>query len=298
MPRIAVLTDSSSDLDEAQAAAFGIHLLLLSVKFGGREWLDHASSAAHALDNETVFKQIRTGAEVPTLLLPSLEAYLGRIDSLLETHEHVLILHTGPLLGRMYRFALQATAHLADRVTVFGGGTTSGGLALQAVRAAELVREGHDVPEIVRLLREFQAQHCTQVCLTTLEYLRRGHLISGLTELFGTMQNMKPIFGVVGGRLSPVANLRGGKAALAQMVQDMQSYAARYPAARMVLMHNGESEALAVLRDEGQRLGLTEVADLEIGAVMSSFVGPEAYAFCLEPEVLPPLRPDPQTAEG
>ncbi|WP_291426220.1 DegV family protein [Deinococcus sp.] len=292
MSRIAVLTDSYSDLNETQAAAFSVHLLLLRVKFGGGEWLDHPFPGAHALDNELLFKQIRTGAKVPTLLLPSLETYLGCIDSLLETHEHVLILHTGPLLGRMYRFALQATAHLADRVTVFGGGTTSGGLALQAIRAAELVRKGHDIPAIVRLLRDFQAQHCAQVCLNTLEYLRRGHLISSFTEMFGTMQNMKPIFGVVGGRLSPVANLRGEKAALAQMVQDMQSYAARHPGARIVFMHNGESKALAVLRVEGQRLGLTEVADLEIGAVMSSFVGPEAYAFCLEPEILPLLASD------
>lgn len=290
MPRVAVLTDSSSDLTGAQAAAAGIRLLPLTVQFDGQEWTDVQDEGPLTLGSETMFRRIRAGADIPGLQLPALGEYLGLVEGLLETHDHVLALHTSPLLGRVHRFAFQATAHLAGRVTVFNSGTTSAGLAFQAVRAAELLRGGHDLPGVIRQLRAVQQTQCIQLCLSTLEYLRRGHLISGLTELFGTIQNMKPIFGVSGGQLRPVINPRGAEAALQEMLLTMQRYAAEHPQTRVSYMHNGAEEVLRELRAEGERLGFEEVYSLSLGAVLSSFVGPNTYGFVLEPRVAA-LRP-------
>lgn len=280
MSRVAVLTDSSSDLELLQAEEFGVHLLLLSIHFDGRHWLDHTD-----LDSQHIFNRIQNGASPPLIRLPTPEHYLGVIDNLLTRHDHVLAIHSSPLIGQVYSFALRTLEAYPQRhrVTLHNSGTTSVGMALQASRAAELLHAGRNVEQVVNVLRSVQHHQCSRLAVTTLEYLRRARLISAPSALIGEFQDRKPIFALQEGRLQSIGTVRGEEAALQHLTHTLQDQARTLPEGRLAFVTNGDPAAIDHLRSEGRRLGLSEVMSARLGAVISSFSGPNAYGFTYEP---------------
>ena len=280
MTRVAVLTDSSSDLEPLQAEQLGIHLLLLTVNFDGRHWLDHTD-----LDSQRMFNRIQNGAPIPTMRLPTPNHYLGIIDNLLHKHDHVLAIHTSPLMGQMHTFALrtlEASKH-RDHVTVHSSGSTSIGMALQAARAVELLNAGNTPQQVTQILHTVQTHQTTRLTVTTLEYLRRARLISTPSAMLGELQGKKPIFALREGRLQSIGTVKGEESAQQHLIQTLQEQARTLPHGRIAYVSNGPLTVIDALRTEAQRLGLHEVMHARLGAVISSFAGPNAYGFTFEP---------------
>lgn len=205
MQRVAVLTDSSSDLEPFQAEQLGIHLLLLAIQFDGRDWLDHME-----LDSDLMFTRMKAGVPDPVLRLPSINHFFGVLDNLLSKHDHVFAIHTSPLIGKVYGFVLKAleVENWRERVTLFDSRTTSIGMALQAERAVRLLRAGLPLGEVVEVLTNVQGQQTNRLSLTTLEYLRRARIRSGPAALLGELQGKKPLFDIQDGRLKSLGLYR------------------------------------------------------------------------------------------
>lgn len=280
MASVAVLTDSSSDLEPLQADQLGLHLLLLSVNFDGRHWLDHSD-----LDSQYMFARMQNGATIPTMRLPTPDQYLGVIDNLLSKHDHVLAIHTSPLIGQVYAFALRALEAYPQRhrVTLYNSGTTSIGMALQARKAVQLLAAGHGPAQVADILRTVQHHQCSRIAVTTLEYLRRARLISAPSALIGELQDKKPIFALKEGRLQSIGTVRGEDASLHLLIHTLQEQVNAVPEGHIAFITNGNPNVIGPLRTEAQRLGIQEVMHARLGAVISSFAGPNAYGFTYEP---------------
>lgn len=278
MFRVAVLTDSSSDLTPQQARQFGLHLMLLSIQFNGREWLDHLE-----LTPQDMFSALPQAQGLPALRLPRVEEYLGQVQALLQTHDHVLALHTGPLIGQVYRLAFQAAQALPEQLTVFNSNTTSGGLALQARRARQMLDLGVPLEQVTGALRGIHKRQCTRICVTTLDGFRRAGLLDPVRAALGELRGKKPILGERDGKLEVLNTRRGHEAALEEMLQLLRLGARQQPEAQVVFGYNSEPEKLEPLRAAALELGVQEVFEVQFGAVLSSITGPDAYGFSLEP---------------
>ena len=95
-PKIAIVTDSTSDLDPEMIKEFGIEILPLHVVYKDREYLDGVNiSPAQVYDNMDV--------EVPTTSLPSPAEISNLFDRLRDASvTHVLSMHISSGLSATY----------------------------------------------------------------------------------------------------------------------------------------------------------------------------------------------------
>ncbi|WP_343758007.1 DegV family protein [Deinococcus depolymerans] len=273
-----VLTDSTSDLEAGQADAIGLRVIPLTVHFDGRDWLDHQE-----LGSEELFRRVDAGAAMPVTAPPTVQAYRETLEALLQRHDHVLAVHVSSRLSDTCSHAAEAALAFPGRVTVHDSWQSAAGLALQAERAARLMRDHVPAAQVAQVLQSLRQYAQTRMCLNTLGYLQRGGRIGGAAALLGGLLNLKPILGLREGRVEPFARAVGAGRAMNSMTEQLRACAASLPQGRVAFFHNGASDSVDALRFEARRLGVQESMTLSLGTVLSAHSGPGVFGFSFEP---------------
>lgn len=206
MARVAIFTDSASDLDPAEAAASGIHIIPLAVSFGSETFKAGTELSGPAFWERMTAKD----APFPTTAASSpgefKEAYEAAFD---DGAEAVVSIHVAGTLSGTIKSAQIARDMLPDReihvVDSLGASMAQGILARMGIELAEA-----DVPaeEIAAELEARAPDMRMYVALETLEYLRKGGRISGTQAAIGSLLSVKPIIMVKHGEVSTADRVR------------------------------------------------------------------------------------------
>lgn len=275
---VGVLVDSSSDLNFEKAEEIGIHLLLQSVQFAGKSWLDRSE-----LSSEEVFRQVKAGAPLPTANPISVASYQKTLERLLQRHSHVFALHPSLYLGENLQVAKQAVVDFGGRVTLYESRYISGVLAMQAERAARLLRQGIAPALVSELLKTLEAQVQAYSCLNTPEIARQSLRLTDARSVLGAMVNARQVVTSRDDKVVVVGTAVSHAAAINLMRQQLRKAATSVSAPRIAYWSNGYPEGLAALRAEANALGVQEIFELQMDAVLSTHAGPQAYGFGIEP---------------
>lgn len=190
MQKIAVLTDSGSDLTLEQCKENNIEFLPFRVIYSYGEFEDAVS-----LTPEELYKSLEKGNEIPTTSLPSpakIEELLNKLEA--EGYTHVIAVTISCELSgtsNAVRLALEDHPNLTSYV--FDTKILSMAEGALALNAAEMVREGKTFEEIVEELPKFRKKTHGYYTLSTLEYLKRGGRIGKVAGTIGEILNLKPI---------------------------------------------------------------------------------------------------------
>lgn len=276
--KCAVLTDSTCDLNEAQAEVLGIHIVPLNIHFDGHDWLDH-----HELRSSELFRRVQAGAVLPSTSPPAAALYREKLEELLEKHDHVLAVHLSGGLSQTAEQAEKLALDYPSRVTVVDSWNSTAALAMQANRAAQLVKEGVPPEQIKEVLLSLRPHVHTHMCLSTLAYLRKNGRIGGAAALIGGFLHLKPVVGLKEGKVEAYGRALGRGQALRLMTGLLEKYARETPNGRVSFFHNGSEDSVGELRDVARRLLLQNPFNLELGTVLSAHGGPGVYGFSYEP---------------
>jgi DegV family protein with EDD domain len=204
--RVAIFTDSASDLDPAEAAASGIHIIPLAVTFGSETF-----KAGSELSGPAFWERMTArDAPFPTTAASSpgefKEAYEGAFN---DGAEAVVSIHVAGTLSGTIKSAQIARDMLPDReihvVDSLGASMAQGILARMGIELAEA-----DVPaeEIAAELESRAPDMRMYVVLETLEYLKKGGRISGTQAAIGSLLSVKPIIMVKHGEVTTADRVR------------------------------------------------------------------------------------------
>jgi fatty acid kinase fatty acid binding subunit len=204
--RVAIFTDSASDLDPAEAAASGIHIIPLAVTFGSETF-----KAGTELSGPAFWERMTArDAPFPTTAASSpgefKEAYEAAFN---DGAEAVVSIHVAGTLSGTIKSAQIARDMLPDReihvVDSLGASMAQGILARMGIELAEA-----DVPaeEIAAELESRAPDMRMYVALETLEYLRKGGRISGTQAAIGSLLSVKPIIMVKHGEVTTADRVR------------------------------------------------------------------------------------------
>ena len=191
MTRVAIFTDSASDLDPDFAAAHGIGIIPLLVNFGQESYKAGIELSTAAFWERMVAPDApfpTTAASSPGEFRDAYEAaFAAGADSIVSVHV------AGTLSGTI-KSAQIARDMLPDReihvIDSLGASMAEGILAMMGV---ELAAAGRSAAEIAEVLEARAPDMIMYVVLETLEYLRKGGRISGATAAIGTLLSFKPI---------------------------------------------------------------------------------------------------------
>jgi DegV family protein with EDD domain len=241
--RIAVVTDSASDLSAERAAAAGIVVVPLLVSFGTETFRAGTELSTAAFWD----RMLAPSAPFPTTAACGPADFREAYERCFaEGAEAVISIHVAHTLSATHRSAVLAREMLPDReIHVVDSMSASMAEGLLAELAAELAAQGRPAAEVVRLLRRRIDDIRVMLVLDTLEYLRKGGRISGAQAAVGTLLSVKPIIEVRDGRVETVERVRTRGRARQRMVELLCTR----PIAKLVILHTVTKDVEA-FRDE------------------------------------------------
>lgn len=277
--KLAVITDSTSDLPAPELAELGVRRVPLYVHFRGevlRDWVDITPSE--------IVAGVAEGADVATTSQPTPEDFAEAYrEAAADGAEAALVITLSADLSGTHQSASLAAKEAPLPVTVFDSRHASVGLAMMVKTAARLRDEGADVERIKRVLEAQRASTNVTFTVGTLDYLQKGGRIGRAGALVGSLLNIKPLLTLEDGVVVPAGRARGLRAAMRKMIQQVRDLRDAHPGGELVLsfLHIGAEDEVEQLRAALHEAGITyrDAGAYEVGAVIAVHVGPGTFAW-------------------
>lgn len=220
MQKIAIITDSASDLSNDIINKYNIKVAPFRIIYKDNEYEDMITITA----NE-VYK--RLPIEIPTTSLPNIE----RIDKIIndiedEGYTHVLAINiSSNLSGTGNSIRLLLEEHPKLKSFVFDTKTLSMAQGAIVIEAAKMIEAGDTFESIIMKLPEIRKKTHVYFTLNTLEYLKKGGRIGKVAGTIGELLNLKPLIHVNDdGIYETYAKLRGRKQSINKIYQILEKY--------------------------------------------------------------------------
>ena len=176
--------------------------------------------------------------------------------------------------------ALLVASEIPDnKVHVFDSRNLSIGIAIQAIKAAELAEQGKSAQEIMNFLNEISPKVRTSFIVKDLNYLKMGGRCSSLQAFAGSRLNIKPKIHLENGFVLAGENFRGSREKIVQKL--IESSASDLPNIDMdtvLLAHAFASDRDVQIAKDCLLSLMPNIKNLIVtttGGVISSHCGPE-----------------------
>jgi len=279
LSRVAIFTDSASDLDPADAAASGIRVIPLLVSFGPETFRAGVELSGPAFWE----RMVAPDAPFPTTAASSpgdfKEAYEAAFA---QGAEAIVSIHVAGTLSATIKSAQIARDMLPDReihiVDSLGASMAEGILAKMGVEMAEADRPA---AEIAETLESRAPDILIYVALETLDYLKKGGRISGAQAAIGTLLSVKPIIKVRHGEVTTAERVRTRSKSRERLIELIMEQ----PIERLAILHTTNADVDA-FRD-GMLRRLPHLTPEEVSvALVGASVGPHLGPGCVGAVVL------------
>ena len=276
--KVAVVTDSTSDIHGSLEAELGVTVVPLYVNFQGQVRKDYLE-----ITTNQIFDGVKAGAAMPSTSQPTPVDFSREYERLLLNHDHVLSVHLSSKLSGTYASAELSSRDFAGKVTIFDSAVASGAQAMMVERAVRMLREGKTLEDVIATLERVKRVTDLRFSVGSLDFLKKNGRIGGAQALIGGLLGIKPILHLNDGRVEAAGRERGPRAALENCIKHLREYKAKHGEVRAAYVYADKPADVDALRAAGREIGVHEFAVLQTGAVISSHVGPGTYGVLAEP---------------
>ncbi len=285
MSAIAIVTDSTSDLDLTEAAEFGISVVPAHVRFGDIDYKDGVD-----ITGDKFYDMLSESRDLPQTSQPSAGEFAEVYGQLAQDHEHIVSIHVSGKLSGTVQSALTAAQQLQEEssstVHVVDTQSASLGVAYMAREAARLA--GEDVPadRIVNHVKYVADLMHVAFSPDTLEYLRRGGRLGAASHLLGSLLRIKPVLTIQDGAIDVLDRVR----TRSRVIDRIQTYVESVAGEDRTLTHFGVMHAAAPdFAAELQeaclsRVSATHILSGAIGPAIGTHAGPGAVGVTFHKE--------------
>jgi DegV family protein with EDD domain len=275
MSKVAIVTDTGSDLSQAQFEQYGIRRVPLELRFGTETFLEGMLSL------DEFWARVLKGPEHPATSQPATGLYEQVYSACIEQGFDVLCLCITSKHSGTYNSAYAAAQSFPGRVTVYDTLSLSLAQAYLAIVASKAAVAGESVPQIVERLNDVLKRTHMFIGLDTIEYLRRGgraNAIMPVLERVVRVLNIKPTVDVVEGQLHFLAVDRSHDRQVRRIRDEVAKYG---PPEMLASIHTRcPDEAVKLAHDLSERLSFPfdQILIGEAGPVLSCHAGPGVVA--------------------
>ena len=280
MSRVAIVTDSASDLPAERAAAAGVTVVPLLVYFGEREF-----HAGVDMSYEDFWRELTApGAPFPKTAAAAPGSFKEAFEGLFaQGYDEVVCVNVGSKLSATLGSAKVAREMLPERsIHVVDSESATLGQGLLVLLAAQRAREGKSGAEIVAELEKRRHTLTLFLALDTLEYLKRGGRISPARAAIGSVLSVKPIITLVDGVVETADRPRTRGKARARVLELLST-----PNPDMVAVIHGQAEDIDGFADElakSIKFPRDQISINLIGPSIGPHTGPGVYGAVILPK--------------
>lgn len=277
MQKIAIITDSCSDLTFETLNQYHITMFPIRIIYKDREFLDKVE-----ITSEEMYASLQK--EVPSTSLPDL-AYCEKQVHRLKAEgftDFIVITVSSNLSGTLNALRILGEHHPDVHFHFFDSLTLGYPQGVIAMEAAKRVQAGASVEEILTQLEDVRKRTHGYIALDTLEYLKRGGRIGKVTSTLGELISLKPIISSNDeGVLFTYCKARGRKQALSKVKQIILSYLDKGRCSLWILQGDALQDGMALLEQLKHHPNLNSISLETVGPSMGVHTGPNVVGFAI-----------------
>ena len=270
MRKIAIVTDTASDLSAIDIEKYNIKMLHYQIVYKNHTYKDQLE-----INSKQVLDQLEK--EIPSTSLPSLEEIHQVFNEILEEgyKEVIVIPISSGLSGCFNAVNMVKEEYEGLQTIVFDSRTLSAPQGVLAVEAARLADEGKGLEEIVKHLEEVRSNQHTMFIVDTLKYLVHGGRIGHVSAAVGKLLNLKPIITIGDdGKYETVAKMRGRMKAIHYFAEEVSK-----------ILESGESYKIYFSHADGEEIKAAIIKEIKekypnISIKGDSWISPVACVHC------------------
>lgn len=268
--RVAVITDSATDIPSPLREQYGIEVVPLSLTFGDETFLDGVD-----LTSPQVLRKIRERDMIPKTSQPPSSLFAGAFRTALERDMDVVCVDVSSDVSGTFNSARIAAEDVdPERIRVVDsrGATMQAGWV--AVAAARSAQRGGDLDAVAEAARDAIPRTQLLAVLQTLDNLYKGGRIGRARHMVGSALGIKPILGLVDGVVTPVERARTWKRAVERAMSLVDHHG---PPSDIAVLHvDNEPDAASIADELGRRFPEAKIVVDWAGSVILAYAGPGA----------------------
>lgn len=273
---VAIVTDSTSDIEPRRAEELGIIVVPLLVIWGDRSYRDYVD-----LNRADFYKKLATEKTLPITSQPSPQAFEEAFGGAARAgREIVCVVVSSKLSGTINAARAAARRFAGTRIEVFDSQSVAGGLGMQAQIARDLANAGAGVEEILHALEHERRVQRLYACLPDLSHVVRTGRIGKARAAIGTLMKIVPVISLKDGEVVAEAQVRTFARAQETMIELALGNINDVATARFLVMHTNAPALAETIRARlAERFHGVEPARLEVleaGPVIAVHGGPGA----------------------
>lgn len=275
MTRIALVTDSSSDLTREIYKENGITVVPLTVHFGDESFIDTVE-----ITSSQFFDKLRGSPVMPKTSQPSPADFAAVYERLLQSHDFIFSVHiSSKMSGTVQSAQIAAETVNPDLIEVIDGEAVSLVTGLMALSGAEAIRQGKCVDEVRKSIRHVMDNFGLYWTLDTLEYLQKNGRIGRATAFIGGLLSIKPIMSIDEGEIAGVERVRGANKVFPRILELMHGRIRPGAPIDVVVLHaDDEARGMLWLAEVQAAFNCRRTWLTECGPIVGTHAGPGTMA--------------------
>ncbi|MGZ4188968.1 MAG: DegV family protein [Actinomycetota bacterium] len=267
--RVAVVTDSASNLPKDLVERHGIHVVPMIVKFGARVLLDGVDMMP------TEFYKALVEENVPVSTSgPSAGDFGAAFERALSAADAAVCVNVASFVSATYGTALSAAKEFGDRVHVVDSRSASLGEGLVALEAARAGSDGASLDQVVARAEDVADHACLTATINTFEFLRRSGRVNAVLAYAGAALNIKPVFAFRGGKIEQLGRPRTRARAIERVMEEVRAASSQGPLHLGVAHADCRTEAEDLLARLTDEIPYVEAFISEFTPLMGAHTGP------------------------
>jgi DegV family protein with EDD domain len=271
MARVAIVTDSTADLDPQMAAEAGVTIVPVAIALGVES--THETMPAAVAEGMSLARDASLAPEATMV-----NAFASTFASLARDHDAVVAVLLSDRLGDAVAAATEARNRIAGRVPVeiVDSRSASLGLGFQALQAAERARQGANAEMIVAELRSSLDRYHVVFSVASVEYLRQSGRIGRSAAIIAEALQLKPLLRIDEGQIVPYERARTLPRAITELAEFVRELPGLVRVAALYTTNRNDAVRLANVIAAETGFPAERITIAPIGPALAAQVGPGA----------------------
>jgi len=219
MGKIAIVTDSTSDLPEEMLGKYNIKVVPLYVNFEDENYADNGIDITY----RDFYEKLANVKVLPKSAQPSPADFINAYREVLKENDSIISIHISKKMSGTIDSAEMAKKEVGGDIEIIDSEMVHTPLGLMVLKAAELAGQGKSKEQIINAVNELKQKISVLFIPQTLKYLIMGGRIGRARGLIASLLEINPILTLKLGEVSQYKKTRRWNQAKNELIDSMKS---------------------------------------------------------------------------
>jgi DegV family protein with EDD domain len=276
MSKIAILTDSTSDIPDDICKKNNIFVIPLFVSFSDRTYIDDGAD----ITKKQFYDKLEDVKQLPKSAQPSPGNFIKFYEKIFKDYDSIISIHISKKMSGTVDSAQMAKKEFPDKdITIIDSELVHLPCGVLVMEAAKMAKEGKSKEEILDKVEELGKKVKVLFIPNTLKYLKMGGRIGGAKGLIASILEIRPILTLANGEVSQFKTTRRFNQAKNELIESMKKMISNTDRLNVIVSDsNAEDEGDKLAERIKNEFGLKDVRRAGIGVIVGTHLGPGAVA--------------------